>query len=69
MAVIGARYASHIESYPFVIEHERKTFERTYRIPLDLPAGSYYVRIVDVARRNPLFDARQTLRVPFEISP
>lgn len=66
IAIIGERFATHIDSYPFVIEPARHTFTSRYRLPPDLPAGQYELRILDIARCNPLFENRQVLRVPFE---
>lgn len=37
-------------------------------LPEGLPAGNYEIRILDVARCNPLFENRQILRIPFELS-
>lgn len=68
VAIIGVRFATHIDSYPFVLEPQRQTFTRRYPLPADLPPGSYELRILDVAQCNPLFENRQVLRVPFEVA-
>lgn len=67
VTIIGVRWASHIESYPFVIDELRQTFERHYPLPHGLPAGAYQLRITDIAACNPLFENRQILRIPFEL--
>lgn len=66
VSIIG-EIPSYIESYPFLIERERRTLERRYVFREPLPPGAYQVRIVDIARCNPLFENRQVLRVPFEV--
>lgn len=67
ISVIGNRVASHIEAYPFIITPERLTFDRDYSLPANVQPGKYQVRVVDIARCNPLFYRRQTLLVPFEV--
>jgi len=67
VAILGAQRVSNIEAYPFLIDEERRTFVRRYKIPPDFPPGQYQLRIVDIARCSPLFESRQVLRVPFEL--
>lgn len=66
VAILGPQYATHVDSYPFVVEPQRQTFTRRYPLPADLPPGPYELRILDIAQCNPLFENRQQLRVPFE---
>lgn len=69
VALVGERFATHIDSYPFLIGPPM-TFIRRYLLPKDLPQGRYEMRVIDSARCNPLFDSRQVLRIPFEsVSP
>lgn len=39
IAVIGERFATHIDAYPFVIERVRRTFVRNYPLPEDCQRG------------------------------
>lgn len=68
ISVIGPNYASAIEAYPFVIDSQRRTFVRRYRLVPPLAPGDYEIRITDLARCSPLFQNRQILRVPFTVS-
>ncbi len=67
VAILGQHWASHIESYPFLIDALPQTFNRYYALPKGLPAGAYQLRVTDIATCNPLFENRQILRVPFEL--
>lgn len=68
VSVIGTNYASAIEAYPFLIDAQRKTFVRRYKLVTPLAPGDYEIRIIDLAQCNPLFQNRQVLRVPFAVS-
>lgn len=68
IALVGERFATHIDSYPFFIGPPT-TFVRRYPLPEGLPLGTYEMRITDVARCNPLFESRQILSVPFTSGP
>jgi hypothetical protein len=71
----GERGSHALESYPFVVQHARKTFTRRYEFPEDgkgnsyLPYGDYELRINMISVCNPLFEGRQILRVPFRYDP
>jgi hypothetical protein len=63
-------YASHaLGSYPFIVQHETKTFARRYEIPDYFPYGDYLLKIVMVAVCNPLFETRQEINVEFRYDP
>ena len=68
--IIWGERASHaLEAYPFVVQHERKTFSRRYEIPPYFPFGDYQLRINMVSQCNPVFEGRQILRVDFRYDP
>ncbi|HOW75605.1 MAG TPA: hypothetical protein PK959_06695 [Candidatus Competibacteraceae bacterium] len=69
VAILGSGLTAPIEAYPFIIDELPQTFERHYRLPKGIPPGAYVLRILDIAFCNPLFENRQVLRVPFEVTP
>ena len=67
VTVLGEGLTAPIEAYPFIIDDMPQTFERRYALPKGIPPGAYVLRILDIATCNPLFEARQVLRIPFEV--
>lgn len=62
---VGEMGSYALPSYPFIVEHSRKTFTRRYVFPPYLRAGDYQLRINMVSKCNPIFEGRQVLRVDF----
>lgn len=66
---VGEFASEALEQYPFIVQHEEKTFSRRYEIPNYFPYGDYTLKINMVAICNPLFETRQVLIVPFRYDP
>lgn len=66
-AFVGEYGAESLASYPLIAEAHETTFTRRYVFPSYFPPGAYELRLSLVAYCNPVFPARQIIRVPFRL--
>jgi len=66
---VGEFASQALPSYPFVVQHEAKTFSRRYQIPGYFPYGDYELRLNMIANCNPLFETRQIIVIGFRYDP